>query len=330
MQSEQKPIPSGLGAHTTASEALAGKDLSGKIAIVTGGYSGLNLETTRVLAEAGATVIVPARTLEKAKSALAGMPNVEIGAMDLLDPESIDVFARTFLDSGRPLHILVNGAGIMAAPLTRDARGYEAQFSANHLGHYQLTARLAPALREAKGARVVSVSSGGHRFSAVDFADPNFERREYDKWKAYGQSKTANALFALGLDKLGEAHGIRAFSVHPGAILTDLTRHITNDELRGFGVTIENGRPVPPAGGRFKTVERGAATIVWCAVSSQLDGMGGVYCEDVDIATPVVSGGTAGPSAELGSGVAAWATDPVLATQLFTLSEQLTAVPFRL
>jgi NAD(P)-dependent dehydrogenase (short-subunit alcohol dehydrogenase family) len=326
MQSNQTPMPSAFGSRTTAREALAGKDLTGKVAIVTGGYSGLNLEATRILAEAGATVIVPARTLDKARSALAGIPRVEIGAMDLLDPASIDAFAAGFLASGRPLHMLINGAGVMATPLMRDARGHEAQFSANHLGHYQLTARLAPALLQAKGARVVSVSSGAHRFSGVDFDDPDFERRDYDKWKAYGQSKTANALFALALDKQGEARGIRAFSVHPGAILTDLARHLDENDLRALGVHVENGRPVIPEGeveaigGRFKTVPQGAATIVWCAASDQLNGMGGVYCEDMNIAVAGTSTGAPAP------GVASWAMDPDLAGRLMVLSERLTGV----
>lgn len=322
MQSKQAPIPSGFGSRTSAREAIAGKDLTGKVAIVTGGYSGLNLEATRVLAEAGATVVVPARTLDKARSALAGIPRVEIAAMDLLDPASIDAFAAAFLASGRALHILINGAGIMATPLARDARGYESQFSANHLGHYQLAARLLPALLKADGARVVSVSSGAHRFTGVNFEDPNFEHREYEKWQAYGQSKTANALFALELDKRGEAQGIRAFSVHPGVILTDLVRHLGRDELAAFGITFDNDRPVIPENGLFKTVGQGAATIVWCAVSDQLNGMGGVYCEDVDIAIPttVMDG--------MAPGAAPWATDPAFAARLFELSEKLTGVAF--
>src|SRR5262244_4018299 len=161
MTTEQKPLKSGFGAKTTAREVLAGSDLTGKIAIVTGGYSGVGLETTRALAEAGATVVVPARTLEKARTALDGIPRVELETLELIDPASIDAFADRFLDSGRPLDILINNAGIMAPPLQRDARGYESQFATNHLGHFQLTARLWPALQRAGHARVVSVSSTG-------------------------------------------------------------------------------------------------------------------------------------------------------------------------
>lgn len=216
MADKQTPIGSGFDAGTTAQQALAGSDLQGKTVIVTGGYSGIGLETVRVLVDAGAQVIVPARDPEKAERNLSGIIGVEHASLDLLDPISIDRFAENFLASDRALNLLINSAGIMATPLQRDTRGFEAQFATNHLGHFQLTARLWPALREANGARVVSVSSLGHRLSPVHFDDPQFEHRPYDKWLAYGQSKTANALFAVALDRRGKAEGVRAFSVHPG------------------------------------------------------------------------------------------------------------------
>lgn len=322
MTTPQSPLPSGFDARTTARDVIAGVDLRGRVAIVTGGYSGLGLETTRVLADAGATVIVPARSPEKAREALTGIARVEQASLDLLDPASIDAFAASFIATNRPLHMLINSAGIMATPLTRDARGYESQFSANHLGHFQLTARLMPALVKAKGARVVSVSSAGHRFGGVDLDDPNFERRAYDKWKAYGQSKSANILFALALDARARANGIRAFSVHPGRILsTDLSRHLSDDDLRAAGVLNVEGRRFDP---KSKTVEEGAATIVWCGVSAQLDGMGGVYCENSDIASVT----DAGPRDE--PGVRPWAIDPEIAERLWTLSEELTGVEFQI
>ncbi|MRN55043.1 SDR family NAD(P)-dependent oxidoreductase [Paenibacillus sp. LC-T2] len=311
----QAPIPSGFGPHTTAHEALAGLDLSGKIAIVTGGYSGVGLETTRALAEAGATVIVPARTSEKARAAIAGIPQVELEELDLIDPASIDAFAQRFLDSGRQLDILINNAGIMAPPLVRDARGYESQFATNHLGHFQLTERLWPALKQVGSARVVSVSSTGIRFGGVDIDDPNFERREYDKWKAYGQSKSANALFAVALDRRGQAHGIHAFSVHPGRIMTDLVRFMSDDEKSTTGTD-------------FKTTEQGAATSVWCATSPQLEGKGGVNCLDVDIAEAIPALDLQG-MAQVLSGVLPWAIDPELAEQLWQLSEEMTGVKFK-
>jgi NAD(P)-dependent dehydrogenase (short-subunit alcohol dehydrogenase family) len=310
----QEPLGSGFGATTTAQEALAGRDLTGRLALVTGGYSGLGRETTRVLAEAGATVIVPARTPQKAAAALEGLPRVEQDALDLQDPASIDAFADRVLDSGRPLDILITSAGIMAVPLSRDARGNESQLSTNHLGHFRLTARLWPALRRAQGARVISVSSRGHRIAAVDFDDPNFERRAYDKWVAYGQSKSANALFAVALDARGQADGVRAFSVHPGTILTDLARHLSDDELRAMGALDDEGRPITA---NLKTIEQGAATAIWCATSSDLDGRGGVYCEDVDVAAVVP------PDSASGEGVRPWAIDPELAERLWALSVDL-------
>lgn len=319
----QAPIPSGFGKETTAAEALGGRDLSGKTAIVTGGYSGLGLETVRILAQAGASVIVPARTPEKARASLDGMPRVELETMDLMDPASIEAFAKKFLASGRPLDMLILSAGIMAVPLSRDARGYESQFATNHLGHFQLTAQLWPALKQSGDARVVAVSSRALRFSGIQWDDPNFERTAYEKWKAYGQSKSANALFAVALDRRGYTHGVRAFSVHPGTIVTDLSRHLSDDEMRALGALDDQGRRVAFEKSReFKTVEQGAATSVWCAASEQLNGRGGVYCEDADIAPAVPA------DAPPGAGVLPWAIDPELAERLWVLSEEMTGVKF--
>ncbi|WP_243042755.1 oxidoreductase [Dyella sedimenti] len=324
----QTPIHSGFGAASTAMEVLAGIDLSGKTAIVTGGYSGIGTETTRALRAKGARVVVPARDTAKAEATLAGM-DVEIAAMDLADPASIDAFAERFLASSAPLHLLINSAGVMACPLARDARGYEMQFATNHLGHFQLAARLWPALRRAGGARVVALSSLGHRYAPVDFDDPNFERRDYDRWIAYGQSKTANALFAVDLDARGKAHGVRAFSVHPGRIATDLARHMSTEELQKIGALDEQGRPIADLARGMKNPEQGAATSVWAATSPQLDGFGGVYCEDCDIAVLAEDAEQTAPgSASLSAGVRPWAVDPAAAERLWTLSEQLTGVAF--
>ena len=329
MTTKQAPIPSGFGFETTAIEALAGRNLKGKIAIVTGGYSGIGTETTRVLANNGATVVVPVRTPEKAKETMKGIPNVELEPMDLGDPSSIDAFAKKFVESKRPLHMLINSAGIMATPLSRDTRGYESQFATNHLGHFQLTARLWPALKKAKGARVVSVSSRGHQRNGVDFDDPNFDRRPYDKWVAYGQAKSANVLFAVALDQRGAPHHVRAFGVHPGGILTDLMRYLPPEDIAEMGINREtNSFTRPSALGsapvtiKLKTVEQGAATQVWCATSAQVDGRGGVYCEDVDIASPIPA------DASAANGVKPWAINPEFAERLWTLSEKLTGVTF--
>ncbi len=318
MRTEQEPIKSGYGARTEAREAIGGRDLRGKVAIVTGGYSGLGLETTKALAGAGAIVIVPARTPEKAQKALVGIANVEQAALDLADPASIDAFAGGFLSRTKKLDILINNAAIMASPLMRDARGYEAQFATNHLGHFQLTARLWPALKAAGNARVVSLSSIGHRISPVDMDDPNFERTEYNKWLSYGRAKSANALFAIGLDQRGAAHGVRAFAVHPGGIMTDLQRYMPEEEKRAMGWIDADGNVDP----RFKTPSQGAATSVWCATNAQLEGKGGIYCEDCDIAVAVAADDKGF------TGVRPWAIDPVLADRLWALSERMTGTKF--
>jgi NAD(P)-dependent dehydrogenase (short-subunit alcohol dehydrogenase family) len=308
MATKQIPIHSGYGAQTTAREVIDKRRLDGVLAIVTGGYAGVGLETTRALSDAGATVIVPARTPEKARTALTGMDRVEIESLDLFDPGSIDAFAAWFLGTGRPVHILINNAGVMATPFVRDARGIESQLATNHVGHFQLTARLWPALERANAARVIALSSRGHARAGVDFDDPNFQRRPYDKWIAYGQSKTATALFAVALDARGEAQGIRAFSVHPGAVITDLMRSMSEEEV---GAAVARARDI----GAFKTPDQGAATSVWCATSSQLDGMGGVYCEDCDIAEAVPA------DFPQQRGVRPWAMDPSFAERLWTMSE---------
>lgn len=322
----QQPLPSGYGPRTTAEEVVRGLDLNGKVAIVTGGYSGIGLETARVLAGAGAQVVVPARTPDKARKAVASIPGVELEQLDLTNPESIDSFARRFVESGRSLHFLINSAGIMAAPEQRDGRGFELQFSTNHLGHFQLTARLWPALIQANGARVVSVSSGAHRFSPINFEDPLYQDRPYDKWEAYGQSKTANALFALGLDLRGRAHGVRAFSVHPGSIVTDLSRHLSDGEMQAVGaLDAEGRRAYTEFNDERKTIPEGAATQVWCAVSPQLDDKGGLYCQNVDIASLL-------PVEQVGNhdvtGVSPWAVDETSAHRLWKLSERLSGVNF--
>ncbi|WP_328998293.1 oxidoreductase [Kribbella sp. NBC_00709] len=322
----QTPMGSGFSAASTTYDVLEGIDLHGKIAIVTGGYSGLGKETVRAFRSAGADVIVPARDVARAAGELADIDGVVVEELDLLDPASIDTFADRFLAGGRALHILVNSAGIMANPLTRDARGYESQFATNHLGHFQLTTRLLPALRQAGGARVVAVSSRGHRYSDVDFDDPNFEHREYAPYPAYGQSKTANVLFAVELDARERADGIRAFAVHPGSIITQLARYSDRETLREGGFLDENYEPVIDPARGLKTVEQGAATQVWCAVSPTLDGYGGVYCEDVDIATVHTSdeADTGVLAVTPGAfGVLPYAIDPENARRLWKLSEEL-------
>jgi NAD(P)-dependent dehydrogenase (short-subunit alcohol dehydrogenase family) len=314
MATPQHPIGSGFGYRSTAAEVLAGIDLSGRLAIVTGGYSGLGLETTRALAGAGAHVVVPARRPDAAREALGD--DVEVDALDLGDLDTVHAFAQRFLESGRTVDILINNAAIMACPETRVGPGWEAQFATNHLGHFVLTNLLWPALADG-GARVVALSSTGHKNSGIRFDDLMFEHG-YDKWKAYGQAKSANSLFAVHLDALGKEAGVRAFAAHPGGILTPLQRHLTRDEMHGYGWIDENGTPDD----RFKTPEQGASTSTWAATSPRLDGMGGVYCENCDIAEPTDVGS---PTARL-QGVDAHAIDPDVAARLWTVSAELTGV----
>ena len=212
------------------------------------------------------------------------MRNVEALPLDLADPELIERFAAQVIASHPRLNLLINNAGVMAIPLARDARGYEMQFATNHLGHFQLTKRLWNALKATGDARVVTLTSAGHRFAGVDLDDPNFERRPYDKWKAYGQSKSANSLFSVELDRRGRSAGIRAFAVHPGRIVaTDLIRYLSDEDMKASGITREDGVLKGPPGVLTKTIQQGAATTIWCALSEQLAGKGGVYCEDCDI-----------------------------------------------
>jgi NAD(P)-dependent dehydrogenase (short-subunit alcohol dehydrogenase family) len=320
MKTDQKPLNSGFGAETTAEEIASGIDLRGKVCVITGGHSGIGLETTRVLTKAGAFVCVGARDLTKARKNLANTNKVQVVHLDLADPESVDRFAARVLNSHNVIHLLINNAGIMKPPtLMRNVRGYELQFATNHLGHFQLTARLWPAVKTAQGARVVTLSSIGHRYSGVDLDDPNYLLRPYDKAAAYGQSKTANSLFSVELDRRGKGHGVRAFAVHPGGVLTDLVRHLTDHELKAWGIFREDGVLNAPSSG-FKSLAQGAATTVWCAVSAQLDGKGGVYCEDCDFAELVPNDS---PSL---SGVRHWAVDHPTAKALWDLSEQLTGL----
>jgi NAD(P)-dependent dehydrogenase (short-subunit alcohol dehydrogenase family) len=313
MPTPQHRIGSGFGARSTAADVLHGIDLSGKLAIVTGGYSGIGLETTRALAGAGAQVVVPARRRARAEEALAGVHGVETDELDLADLDSVREFAERFLASGRNIDIVINNAGIMACPETRVGPGWEAQFATNHLGHFALVNRLWPAILPG-GARVVSVSSGGHGITGIRWDDMQFEHG-YDRWQAYGQAKTANVLFAVQLDLLGGDAGVRAFSLHPGAIITPLQRHLPKQEMIDLGWIDESGNAIDPS---FKTPEQGASTQVWAATSPQLAGLGGVYCEDCDIAEIATS--------DDGLGVHPYAIDPDQAARLWTRSAELTGV----
>jgi len=313
MTTPQHKIGSGFGATTTADEVIAGLDLTGRLAIVTGGYSGIGLGTTRALVRAGAHVVVPARRVDAARAALGDI--AEVDELDLADLDSVHDFADRFLATGRDIDILVDNAGIMACPETRVGPGWEAQFATNHLGHFALVGRLWPRLVTGGGARVVSVSSAGHRRSDIRWDDPWFERG-YDKWAAYGQAKTANVLFAVELDRRGRDAGVRAFAVHPGLILTNLVRHVPLREQVEQGWVDESGNPTHP---QFKTPEQGAATQLWAATSPQLTDLGGVYLEDCDVAELT-------DSADSVPGIRPYAIDPDAARRLWAMSAELTGV----
>jgi NAD(P)-dependent dehydrogenase (short-subunit alcohol dehydrogenase family) len=324
----QYPVGSGFNAKSTATEVIQGIDLTGKIAIVTGGNTGIGLETVKVLAAAGATVIVPARDVEKAKKNLEGITNVEIQAMDLSKPDTIDAFAENFLASGRSLHLLINNAGMTWVPLIRDSRGIESQLATNYLGQYQLVARLWPALKEANGARVVNVSSSAHHMGSFNFDDPNFEHTEYNTLVSYGQSKTATNLFTVELDNRAKAFNVRAYSLHPGEIAgTELGRGADIELFKQLGFADESGNIRPEILANLKTIPQGAGTTVWCATSSLLNDIGGVYCADVEVAE------LAGGNIENGNGLEAQGVQPYSvdennARRLWGLSEEMTGIAF--
>ncbi len=326
----QHPLSTGFNAQTTASDVIRGISLTGKVAIVTGGNAGIGVETTRTLAAAGATVIVPARDVEKARKNLADIPHVEIEPMDMMDPASIDAFAQKFIASGRPLHLLINNAGIMWVPLRKDARGIESQLATNYIGQFHLTAMLWPALKLANGARVVNVSSLGHHMGAVDFNDPNFEHRAYETLQAYGQSKTASNLFALELDSRAKASHVRAYSVHPGSIAgTELGREAPVGLFREMGFLDENDQMRPEVLASLKSIPQGAATTVWAATSPLLDNIGGVYCEDGDVAELLTSDPAVAPHPKLHqSGVMPYSLDEGTAKRLWSLTEEMTGIVF--
>ena len=318
--SDQAPVASPFDRNSTGEEVLAQHELRGKVAIVTGGYSGIGLETTRALAAKGARVIVPVRSEQKAKDNLRDVTgNVETAVMDLGNLASVATFADSMLQSLTRLDLLINNAGIMANPETRIGPGWESQFGVNHMGHFALTNALMPLLSKNSGTRVVCLTSTGHKISDVRWDDIQFESGDYDKWVAYGQSKTANALFANALSRRLQKTGGLAFSVHPGGIFTPLQRHLPKEEMVQLGWIDEDGNPSELAKQGFKTPEQGCSTTLWAATSPLLDGKSGVYCEDCNIAAPT------DPSSQMAryTGVNPHACDDESADRLWEISEGL-------
>lgn len=316
MIARQQPLDSEFGYRSTAAEVIAGIDLSGRTAIVSGGYSGLGLETVRALSDAGVHVIVPARRPDAARQALDGVGGTEVRAADLGDLDSVAAFTESVRRDGRPIDLVLDVAGIMATPFEHTAQGFESQFGTNHLGHFALVGGVADLLTD--GARVISYSSGGHYRSPVRFDDLDFETTPYDPWVAYGQSKSANALFAVGLARRGADRGILAFSVHPGGIMTELQRHVPREELLSRGWIDADGTPNP----RFKTPAQGASTGLWAATATELVSRSGAYCEDCAIKGIVPADHTDMTT----GGVKEWAIDTDAAERLWALSVAATGI----
>ncbi len=320
--SDQSPIQTPFHAKSTAAEVLADIDLTGKTAIVTGGYSGIGLETVRAMAAKGATVVVPVRSPAKAAEALAGVDgDVRSAPMDLGDLASVRQFTETMADTLPALDFLINNAGIMACPETRVGPGWESQFGICHMGHFALSTQLMPLLSKADSPRVVALSSAGHKISGIRWDDIQYESEAYDKWQAYGQAKSANALFANGMARRLKSDGGHAFAVHPGGIFTPLQRHLPKEEMIALGWLGEDGEPSELAKQGFKTPEQGCSTTLWAATSPSLDGVAGVYCEDCNIAAVT---DPASPTAQY-FGVEAYACDDEQAELLWSHSEKLLA-----
>jgi NAD(P)-dependent dehydrogenase (short-subunit alcohol dehydrogenase family) len=310
-----------FGADSTTSDVIEGIDLTGQVALVTGGSGGLGAETARALAAAGARTVLTARDLPKGEAvaqairASTGNPQVTVEELELASLASVRACAQRIATQYNELHILVNNAGVMACPFAQTPDGYELQFGANHLGHFLLTCLLVPALRRGAPSRVVSVSSAGHRASPVVFEDIHFERRPHDRWLGYGQSKTANVLFAVELERRLGAAGVHAYGVHPGTVYTDLTRHMVPADFEELSKQMDTG------GLRIKSVQAGAATAVYAATAPELKGRGAGYLADCHVAE-VNDDPTAG------DGVRSYALDPLLAQRLWAVSEQMVGERF--
>jgi len=313
-----------FGFENTTDEVLEGVDLTGKVALVTGASGGLGEETVRALASKGCQVIIAAR--DKAKStqvaesikASTANSNISVVALELTDRDSIRACAEQVQQSVSALHILINNAGVMACPLKRTADGCEFQFGTCHIGHFLLTNLLLPLLikgaEESGDARVVNLSSGGHKYGGVDFDDVHWQNREYNKWLAYGQAKTANALFSVGLEnRLGEK-GVHSYAVHPGVIHTDLGRHLEDKDIEEL---MEGARGAATM--KMKSIPQGAATSVWAATSTDLQGKGGLYLEDCHVAEEDATGA---------DGYCAYALDKADADRLWQVSEEILGQQF--
>jgi NAD(P)-dependent dehydrogenase (short-subunit alcohol dehydrogenase family) len=312
-----------FGAQSTTADVLAGADLTGKRVLVTGASAGLGVETARALAAHGASVVGAARDLAKAEAAGRGVRDAatkgggsfDLVELDLASLASVRGCADRLMADGRSFDVVIANAGVMAPPFGRTRDGFETQFGTNHLGHFVLVNRIAPLLSQ--GARLVVLSSAGHRFADVDLADPNFESSSYDPWVGYGRSKTANVLFAVEFDRRHRERGVRAAAVHPGGIRTELGRHMTTEQETALIASVDAAHAkagLPPF--EYKTIPQGAATSVWAAAVADADAIGGRYCEDCHIAAIQDGEGIRG-------GVRPYALDAANAKALWAKSEEL-------
>lgn len=332
-----------FNAESTTSDVIQGIDLNGKVAVVTGASTGLGLETARTLSAAGAQVVMVARNNEKLTKAMKTIHAEQNKAklfpliMDLNDQESVRTAAKSLSDDFSSIDYLINNAGVMACAFDTTVQGIESQFGCNHIGHFLFTCLVIPLLKQSEAARVISLSSAGHKIASVDLSDINFEKRGYEKWTAYGQSKSANALFALELNKRLEGSNISAFSVHPGMIMTELGRHLDEDDIKMLVGSPKKDKNIDSedtakdllkAEGKsekksspFKTIPQGAATSVWAATSDSLQGKGGEYLENCQIAEANIK--------SMNGGFADHIVDAELASALWELSEDLVNEEFQ-
>jgi NAD(P)-dependent dehydrogenase (short-subunit alcohol dehydrogenase family) len=317
----QRPVGSNFKARSEPAQILEGIELHNKNVIVTGGYSGIGLETTRALKNCGANVVVPARRRDIASKVLEGIIASEnIVEMDLAVVSSVQNFVNDYVKEGLSLDLLINNAGVMACPEGRVGNGWERQFGVNQIGHFVLTKGLMELMAKSEGSRFVSLSSSAHSLTGILWDDIHFENTPYDKWIAYGQSKTASSLIAIEFDRLMKDTGVRGYSVHPGGIMTPLQRHLENEEMVALGWMKEDGSLSDMAAANFKTPEQGATTTLWAATNPKLNDIGGVFCENCDVA---VLKEEVDESMKRYIGVADWAIDTDEGTKLWEITEHM-------
>ncbi len=315
----QKPINSGFTNKSETKDVLKNIDLNKKVAIVTGGYSGIGLETTKALVAAGANVIIPAKRPEIANQNLCGVVSEDnVIEMDLNNLNSVKSFTNSFKENFNTLDLLINNAGIMACPETRIENNWESQFAVNHIGHFLLTNELMGIMADVKGSRFVSLSSSAHSITSILLDDIHFQKNTYDKWMEYGQSKTACSLMAIEFNSRMKDKGVEGYAVHPGGIITPLQRHLQKAEMVALGWIDEDGSPSELAKNFFKSPNQGASTTLWCATSNDLNGLGGVFCEDCNIAKRKSD---VDKSLQRYFGVADWAIDTDEASKLWDITD---------